>query len=121
MKFLAPAFLLASGALGHKLRGDCTSGGGAGCISPVSLDLPDKLNPATIVTTQDQNGFVSAQAIPGDVPDAGPEFDDGETKEDIALRFTISSPSLEPPPAAPQLITCDYDKCTTSTTTTPPR
>ena len=114
--------LLVEAVTGNRLRGDCTSGGGVGCIYPISLDLPSKLNPATIITSQDQNGFVSAKAVPGDMPDAGPDsgFDD-ESQNDIALRFTISSPSLQPPPSPPPLITCDYDKCTTSTTTTPYR
>ena len=114
--------VLVQAAVGLNLRGDCSSGGGPGCIYPVNLDLPDKLNPATIITTQDNNGFVSAQAVAGDVPDAGQGSDpDDDSNDDIATRFTISSPSLQPPPSPPPLITCDYDKCTTSTTTTPSR
>ena len=110
--------MLSSQTLAHKLlRGDCTSSG-QNCISPLSLDAPEKLNPATIVTSTNSDGFVTAQAISGDMPNAGPDTSyNGETEEDIALRFTIQSPTLDPPPSAPPLITCDYESCTTSTTT----
>jgi hypothetical protein len=113
--------LLVAIAGGVKLGGDCTSGGGPGCIQPLSLDMPEELNPTTIVTSTDSNGFVSAQAIAGDIPEVGPEtkYEGGESDQDIALRFTISSPSLEPPPPPPPMLTCDYDQCTTSTTLAP--
>lgn len=103
---------------GSRLRGDCTSGGGAGCIVPLALDPPPQLNPATLTTSIGQNGFPSAQAVNGDMPDAeeGPENAEG----DIALRFTISSPQLDMPPAPPLLIACNYEQCTTSTTTPNP-
>jgi hypothetical protein len=103
-------------------RGDCASGGDALCITPLTLDKPDALNPATIVTSVDSNGFVSAQTMNGDIPNVGPDTSyNGDTAEDVALRFTIQSPSLEPPPPPPPMITCDYDSCTTSTTAAPSR
>jgi len=111
--------VLVSAVQGMNLRGDCTSGGN--CITPISIDMPSKLNPATIVTNTDNNGFVSAQTIAGDIPDVGKEtsYNADESEQDIALRFTITSPQLEPPPAPPAMITCDYDSCTTSTTLPP--
>jgi hypothetical protein len=115
------AALLSVAAQGLNLRGDCTSGGSTGCIVPLNIDIPDPLNPATIVSTTDSNGFVSAQSVSGDIPNVGPNQSyNGETDQDLALRFTIESPRLDPPPPPPPLITCEYDACTTSTTTGAP-
>lgn len=116
------SFLLAALAhLGHGYlrRGDCTSGGGNNCISPVNLEEPEKLAPATIATNTNNQGFVTAEALDGDKPSGGDQ-ELKETAEDIADRFMVDSPKLEMPPSPPPLIMCEYDQCTTSTTTRNP-
>ena len=117
MKFsLIPA--LVGVAVSSRLRGDCTTGGGPGCIVTLALDKVQPLSPATITTSIGSNGFITAQASAGEMPDYEAAPENQET--DVAMRFTITSPALDMPPAPPPLIACSYEQCTTSTTTLNP-
>lgn len=105
-----------SAAAALRLRGDtgCSSSDGASCISPMTVEKPTSLNPATVATSTNANGFVSAEALAGDMPGDDPGPPESDEEEDMAAMFLVESPQLQMPPTPPPLITCDYDKCTTT-------
>ena len=92
------------------------------CIRPDLVAVPQRLNPATIVSTVNDAGFVVAQNVDGD---DGTDGDPGATTpvpENPAFRFTVPKVNLQDPPPPIPLIICDRpESCTTSTTTPQPK
>lgn len=115
MRFFVLAVAM-SAAAALRLRGDtgCSSSDGTSCISPMTVEKPTSLNPATVATSTNANGFVSAEALAGDMPGDDPGPPESDEEEDMAAMFLVESPQLQMPPTPPPLITCDYDKCTTT-------
>ena len=109
--------VIASVATGLRLRSKdsdfgCSDPNDGSCITPDSISAPSALNPATISTSTDSNGYLTAFAIEGDAPDDPGAPDDEE--QNLVNQFLISSPQLAQPPTPLPLIVCVYDACTTT-------
>ena len=93
----------------------CSDANNPSCIKPDPIAPPTPLNPASITTSTDQNGFLTATSQDGDMPDAVDKANFGGTEEDLAAEYLIASPQLSVPDPPGSPITCTaYDTCTTT-------
>jgi hypothetical protein len=99
----------------------CTGGDDQACIKPDLIAMPQEINPATISTSTNQAGFVTADSVDGDDGTDGDPGAPPEKEVDPAAKYMIYPPSMEDPPPMPPLIICrSPEECTTTTTTIPP-
>jgi len=100
----------------------CSGGSGdSSCIKPDLIPMPQKVNPATLMTSVNDSGFVTAESIDGDDGTDGDPGAPPEKEVDPAQKYMIVAPVMEAPPPMPPLIICrSPEECTTTTTTLPP-
>jgi hypothetical protein len=113
------SFLLPLG-FGLRLRSQgtsdfgCSDSSDSSCIKPDPVPEPTPLNPASIITSTDENGYLTATSQDGDFPDVGDAVQGLDDMKDLADSFKIGSVKLSAPepPALP--ITCIIEECTTT-------
>lgn len=115
MILLSILFLLSTdfgGALRFRkvsLPSDCSSAD-YGCISPVTIPIPDNMASGSLSMSADDSGMPQVESSPGDLPDGDLGETAGPTK-DPAERFTMAPIVITTPSPPTPLEICQLEKC----------
>lgn len=88
---------------------DCSSAD-YGCISPVTIPIPDNMASGSLSMSADDNGMPQVESSPGDLLDSDLGDTAGPTK-DPAERFTIAPIVITTPLPPTSLEICQLEKC----------